>query len=147
MSFRFASVRAAEWADELGLKRPMGPPPVLLRLVAVLVLPVFLYGLVITGQKALENYQLSRQEAALREQIQQVRQENLQLQQQIQVARSDSEIERVAREQLGLVKPGEHALVVVRPGQPTGPREPVVPPPPPPPPPPAQQWWSFFFGS
>ena len=48
------------------VRRPFGPPPVSLRLAAVLVVPLLLYALVATGQKALDNYRLNRQADALR---------------------------------------------------------------------------------
>jgi cell division protein FtsL len=98
------------------VRRPIGPPPLALRLASVLAVPLLLYALVMTGQKAVENYQLNQQADALRAQIVDLRGQNVQLQQQIEDARTDTAIETIAREQLGLVKPGDHPLVVVSDG-------------------------------
>src|SRR5437762_9539035 len=95
------------------VRRPIGPPPLALRLAAVLVVPLLLYALVATGQKAVENYRLNQEADGLRADIVALRAQNLQLQQQIEQARTDSAIETIAREQLGLIKPGDHPVVLV----------------------------------
>jgi cell division protein FtsL len=127
------------------LRKPIGPPPLALRLAAVLAVPLLLYALVATGQKAAENYQLNQQADALRVQIAQLRDQNVQLQQQIERARTDAAIETIAREQLGLIKPGDHPLVLV---QDDATKTPPAPAPQPAPPPKAvwRQWWDQFFG-
>lgn len=127
------------------VRRPIGPPPLALRMAAVLVVPLLLYALVATGQKAAENYQLNQQADALRADIVNLRSENIQLQQQIEQARTDVAIETIAREQLGLIKPGEHPIVLVSNGaNATAPAtEPV---PQPRPKPVWRQWWDVFFG-
>src|SRR4051812_7670622 len=102
------------------VRRPVGPPPLALRLAAVLAVPLLLYALVMTGQKAVENYQLNQQADALRGQIGGLRAQNVQLQQQIEDARTDTAIETIAREQLGLVKPGVHPLVLITDGSRAG---------------------------
>jgi cell division protein FtsB len=112
-------------AEPIVVRRPVGPPPFALRLAAVLAVPLLLYALVATGQKAIENYGLSQQANSLRGEIADLRGQNLQLQQQIEQARTDAAIEKIAREQLGLVKSGDHPLVVV--DQSSG----AAPPPPP----------------
>jgi len=48
------------------MRRPIGPPPLALRFAAVLVVPLLLYVLVATGQKAVDNYRLNRDADALR---------------------------------------------------------------------------------
>jgi cell division protein FtsL len=127
------------------VRRPTGPPPLALRLAAVLVIPVVLAALVATGQKAVDNYRLNREAEALRSQVIALRSENIQLQQDIEQARTDVAIETIAREQLGLVRPGDHPLVLVPPsGQPTAAPTPV--PNPPLPPPTWRQWWEYLFG-
>jgi cell division protein FtsL len=135
------------------VRRPIGPPPLALRLASVLAVPLLLYALVMTGQKAVENYQLNQQADALRAQIVDLRGQNVQLQQQIEDARTDTAIETIAREQLGLVKPGDHPLVVVSDGSaPTAPAaqgsnttaQPAAPPPTPEPT--WRQWFKYFFG-
>ena len=95
------------------IRRPFGPPPLVLRVAAVLVVPLLLYALVATGQKAVDNYRLNQDAERLRVEIVALRAENLQLQQQIEDARTDAAIETMAREQLGLVKPGDHPVVLV----------------------------------
>jgi len=131
------------------VRRPIGPPPLALRLAAVLAVPLLLYALVMTGQKAVENYQLNQQADALRTQIVGLRQQNVQLQQQIEQARTDAAIEAIAREQLGLIKPGDHPLVLVSAdGSTPGAASAVTdqqPAPPPAPEPTWRQWWDYFF--
>src|SRR5438270_6295302 len=99
--------------EPIVVRRPVGPPPLALRLAAVLVVPLLLYALVATGQKALDNYRLNKEADALRGEIQALRTDNIALQQQIEAARTDTAIETIAREQLGLIKPGDHPLVLV----------------------------------
>src|SRR5579872_2073552 len=133
------------------VRRPVGPPPFALRVAAVLSVPLLLYVLVATGQKALENYHLTQQADALRVEIVNLRSQNIQLQQDIERARTDTAIETIAREQLGLIKPGDHPVVITdTTGSTATPANP----------PPAasaasaaeqqrpiwRQWWDYFFG-
>ena len=92
------------------VRRPLGPPPLALRIAAVLAVPVVLYALVATGQKALDNYRLNQEVDGLRTEVVALRAENIALQQQIEAARGDAAIEAIARQQLGLIKPGDHPL-------------------------------------
>ena len=126
------------------LRRPTGPPPLALRLAAVLVVPLLLYVLVATGQKAVDNYRLNREADALRTEILGLRSDNIQLQKQIEQARTDTAIETIAREQLGLIKPGDHPLVLVSQSAPPPPAPTPVPSPPPQPA--WRQWWDYLFG-
>jgi cell division protein FtsL len=130
------------------VRRPIGPPPLALRLSAVLAVPLLLYALFAAGQKAVENYQLNQQADALRAQLVSLRAQNIQLQQDIEQARTDAAIERIAREQLGLIKPGDHPLVLVSSADTSTPV--VAPAPAPSPPvearPTWRQWWDYFFG-
>jgi cell division protein FtsL len=127
------------------LRRPIGPPPPALRLAAVLVVPLLLYALVATGQKAVDNYRLNREADALRTEILALRSNNIQLQKQIEQARTDTAIETIAREQLGLIKPGDHPLVLVSPAA-QSPAAAPTPIPTAPPPPAWRQWWDYLFG-
>jgi cell division protein FtsL len=134
--------------EPIVVRRPVGPPPLALRLAAVLVIPLLLYALVATGQKALDNYRLNQDADALRAEVVGLQQQNLDLQQQIEQARTDPAIETIAREQLGLIVPGDHPVVMVADsGQPfadpTQAPDPVAPPPAPPT---WKQWWDYFFG-
>ena len=131
--------------DDTIVRRPLGPPPIALRLAAVLVVPFLLYALFATGQKALDNYRLNQQADALRTEIRDLRMENIALQQEILRARTDASIENIARQQLGLVKPGDNPLVLIaadggssNQGQAT--TQSAAPPPP------WRQWWDYFFG-
>jgi len=128
------------------VRRPIGPPPLALRLAAVLVVPLLLYALVATGQKAVENYRLNQQADQLRAETVGLRAENVRLQQAIEQARTDTAIETIAREQLGLIKPGDRPLVLV-PQNGTTSAAPVPEAMPPPTPRPNwRQWWDYFFG-
>ena len=126
------------------VRRPTGPPPLALRLAAVLVVPLLLYVLVATGQKAVDNYRLNREADALRTEILGLRSDNIQLQKQIEQARTDTAIETIAREQLGLIKPGDHPLVLVSQSAPPPPAPTPVPSAPPQPA--WRQWWDYLFG-
>jgi cell division protein FtsB len=128
------------------VRRPIGPPPFALRLAAVLAVPLLLYALVATGQKALDNYRLNQDAAALRVELVNLRTENLRLQKDIEDARTDAAIEKIAREQLGLIRPGDHPLVLVSQGSDSAPPPPQQPAAPSPPAPVWRQWWDYFFG-
>jgi cell division protein FtsB len=134
--------------DDIIVRRPLGPPPLALRLAAVLAVPVVLYALVATGQKALDNYRLNQEAETLRAEVVALRADNIDLQKQIELARGDAAIEAIARTQLGLVKPGDHPIVVA-----SDPPSAVTPERQPPPaspaveaPPPWRQWFNLFFG-
>jgi cell division protein FtsL len=135
--------------EPIVIRRPIGPPPLALRFAAVLVIPLLLYALVATGQKALDNYRLNQEAEALQAEVVGLRAENLQLQRDIERARTDTAIETIAREQLGLVKPGDHPVVLIgqtsavisQSGSP-----PVSAPTPAPSPAVWRQWWDYVFG-
>ena len=132
--------------EPIVVRRPTGPPPFALRLAAVLVVPLLLYALVATGQKAVENYRLNQEADGLRLEIVNLRADNIQLQQDIEKARTDSAIETIAREQLGLIKPGDRPLILVdAPGSRTSSQTPA-PTPTPAPKPAWRQWYDYFFG-
>src|SRR2546430_17041778 len=99
--------------EPIVVRRPVGPPPLALRLAAVLGVPLLLYALVATGQKAADNYRLNQEADGLRSDIVALRAENLQLQQDIEHARPDSAIDTIARDQLGLGKPRDPPLLLV----------------------------------
>jgi cell division protein FtsB len=126
------------------VRRPIGPPPLALRFAAVVAVPLLLYALVATGQKAIDNYRRNQEADALRAQVIALRGENIQLQQQIELARTDPAIEAIAREQLGLIKPGDRPVVLI--SQSAPPAATPTPAPTPPPPPAWRQWWDYLFG-
>ena len=89
-------------------------------------------------------YGLRQDEARLRAEIAVLESEHQALEQRKAEVQSDAYIEKVAREQLNLIKPGETAVVIV-----AAPAPAIVaatPPPPPPPTPNWQRWWNLFFG-
>ena len=86
-------------------------------LLLLFVLPLLGYAGYSVADRWYQGYQLSREEAALRADILRLREENLKLQAELKDARSDAAIEAIAREQLGLVKPGDRAIVLVGPQQ------------------------------
>lgn len=123
------------------------------RIAALLALPLALYVLYAAGQKAVEGYHLSQRADGLRLEIQQLQQQNLRQQRELENQRSDVYVEQVAREQLGLVKPGDKAIVIVAPTAVSAPpitsaaqnqekkRAQAIDGPM------WKQWWRFFFGS
>jgi cell division protein FtsB len=136
-----------EAEESIVVRTPLGPPPLALRIAAIVAVPLLLYALVATGQKALDNYRLNQEAGRLRNEVVTLRQENVELQRQIELARQDVAIEAIAREQLGLIKPGDAPLILVgdaaralTPALSQAERES------PPTPPPWRQWLDLFFG-
>lgn len=81
-------------------------------------------------------YQLRRETAELMREREMLRRQNAQLREEIRLLNTPEYIERIAREQLGLVRPDEMAIILVRP-------TPVSPPSPTPAPEPeAPPWWT-----
>ena len=66
------------------------------------------------GRKALDNYHIQRQVEWLSQQVAAERDTNQALQDTLQYVESDAYVEKAARENLGLVKAGEVAVVPVR---------------------------------
>ena len=89
-----------------------GFPPALL--LAVLG-PAFVLILVATAQRAVEGYQMARQVEVVRREVAELRQQNVELQARIARYRSDAYVERVAREELNLVRPGDVPVIVIAP--------------------------------
>ena len=87
-------------------------------LAVLFVVPLLVYGAYSIGDRWYQNYLLTQQEEAIRAEVMRLREENLRLQRELVVARSDAGIEKVAREQLGLVKQGDTALQIVGPAGP-----------------------------
>ena len=57
----WSTPRGIEYDEPIVVRTPLGPPPLLLRVAAVVAVPLLLYALVATGQKALDNYRLNRE--------------------------------------------------------------------------------------
>jgi cell division protein FtsB len=79
------------------------------------ILPVLAYASYSVGDRWYQNYLLNQEEAALRTDVLRLRDENIKLQKELNAARGDAEIEKTAREQLGLIKPGDQAIQIVGP--------------------------------
>jgi cell division protein FtsB len=78
------------------------------------------YLVVLTGQRALDAYRVRQELDGVRGEIASLRNRNLDLQAQLSSPRLDEEIERVARQELGLVRPGDQPVVLIWPsGSPT----------------------------
>jgi cell division protein FtsL len=71
-----------------------------------------IFTLFVIGGKAVQSYELKQEALALEQRIDSLKTQNRQLKQQLEHYRSDQFIEKVAREELGLVKPGDVAIVV-----------------------------------
>lgn len=118
------------------------------RVFIVLAIPLLAYLSFSTARKALEVYQLNRQASQIRQEITQLKDRNAELRRQTEYLQSPDYVEKAAREQLNLVRPGDIPLVLVYPPG----KEPAVEPPLARPPsrtapvPNWQRWWSFFFG-
>ena len=87
------------------------PPGLLLAVLG----PVCVFIVLATGQRAVEGYQMARQVDAVRKEVVELRQQNVELQQRIARYRSDAYVERVAREELNLVRPGDVPVIVIAP--------------------------------
>jgi cell division protein FtsB len=77
--------------------------------------PAFVLILVATAQRAVDGYQMARQVDAARREVAELRQQNVELQARIARYRSDAYVERVAREELNLVRPGDVPVIVIAP--------------------------------
>lgn len=123
-------------------------------LAVLFVVPLLVYGAYSIGDRWYQNYLLTQQEEAIRAEVIRLREENLRLQRELVLARSDAGIEKLAREQLGLIKPGDTAIQIVGPAGSAaapGASRPAQAPPAPRPPPAAERpaWLRFldgFFG-
>jgi cell division protein FtsB len=85
-------------------------------LIFLFVVPLLVYGAYSIGDRWYQNFVLTQQEEAIRADVSRLRDENVRLQRELVIARSDAGIEKIAREQLGLVRPGDTALQIVGPG-------------------------------
>jgi len=85
------------------------------RLLAVATGFTALYLVFLTGQRAVEAYRINREVDGIRQEIVRQRDRNLELQAQLASPRADEELERVAREEMGLARPGDHPVVLLWP--------------------------------
>jgi cell division protein FtsB len=74
-----------------------------------------LYLVLLTGQRALEAYRINQDVDTVRREIDTLRARNIELQAELSGGRLDEDIERIARDELGMVRPGDHPIVLVWP--------------------------------
>ena len=113
------------------LRLPTFGPSHMVLGVAVLLLGLFLYAAV---QTAAKSYRLRQHEREVFMQVQDLRQERAELQGLLTYLKSDEYTESFARQQFGLVKPGEILVQVDAPPAAPVQRRP------------GQQWWESLFG-
>jgi cell division protein FtsL len=112
----------------------------------LIVVPILLYFGITTINRALETYTIRQSSERVRAEIAVLMDRNAQLRRQRAYLESNEYIERIAREELDLVKPGETAIVIVTPREQQRAQQQGIPEPPAPPPPPNwQRWLEFFF--
>jgi cell division protein FtsB len=71
--------------------------------------------LIQTAQRAVASYQMTRDVEAARKELAEMKQRNVELQAQINKYRSDAYVEKVAREELNMVRPGDVPVIVLAP--------------------------------
>ena len=74
-----------------------------------------LYLVLLTGQRALEAYRINQDVDGARREIEALRTRNIELQAELSSGRLDEDIERIARDELGMVRPGDRPVVLVWP--------------------------------
>lgn len=85
------------------------------RMIALCAGVLVLYLAVLSGQRALDGYRARQQVAAAVQEIEALRGENIALQAELNGALQDAEIDRIARNELRLVRPGDHPVVLIWP--------------------------------
>ena len=93
------------------LRRVLGPS--LTRVVLLLAALAAIYFLVTGGMQALRTYQMGQEAEGLEKELQQLQERYRRLEALYEYLDSDEYIEGVAREQLGLVRPGEKSIIVL----------------------------------
>lgn len=89
-------------------------------LATVLIVPMLIYAAVSIGGRWLQTRGLVTEAEMLREDVIKARADNQRLQTAIAHARTDQAIEAIAREELGLIRPGDTPVVILAPpGTPT----------------------------
>ena len=118
------------------------------QILVLLSVPVLVYLGIASMGKAFQTYQQAEERKLFRQEISRLEADNRELQKQIEYLKSEAYVEKVAREQLNLIKPGETAVVVLSPTPvPTSPAPPKGQAAPPQPPKTNWElWWDYFFG-
>lgn len=86
--------------------------------VSILILAVLIAVTYAFGSSFLQVYRLRREASRLEQVKQDLIEHNAQLREEIKLLHTPGYVERIAREQLGLIKPGEVAMLIVRPRAP-----------------------------
>ena len=84
-------------------------------LLALIIVPLLIYAAVSIGGRWLQTRSLVADAESLQDEVIQARAENQRLQTAIAQARSDQAIETAAREELGLIKPGDTPVLLLAP--------------------------------
>ena len=92
-------------------------------LLAVIVLAAIL---ILLGLRSLDVYRLDREAARLAALKRSLQQENAVLREEKKLLHTPGYVEKIAREQLGLVKPGEIAILIITPPAPLTPAPPAL---------------------
>lgn len=74
-----------------------------------------LFVLVIIGGKAVQGYEMRQEARALEQRIDGLKRENRRMTQELEHLQSDEYIEKVAREELGLIREGDVAIIMIHP--------------------------------
>lgn len=83
------------------------------QIIFLLAIPLIIYFSYSIVRKSLDGYSLSQEADAIRRDIEVLKNRNFELKRQADYLSTDGYIEKVAREELNLVKPGEISVVVV----------------------------------
>lgn len=75
-------------------------------------IPIVLYSLSVLGELFVQTYRITQDTAYLRAEVEYEKQQNIQLQRELNYARSDQAIEDAARRHLNLIKPGDNPIVL-----------------------------------
>jgi cell division protein FtsB len=84
-------------------------------LLAICAGALVLYLGVLSGQRALDGYRARQQVTTAVQEIETLRSQNLMLQAELNAALLPDEVERIARNELGLVRPGDNPVVLIWP--------------------------------
>ncbi len=132
--------------------RPNRPAAILQGLFPLVVAAGVLFVLVVVGGKAVQGYEMRQEARAVERRIEELKRENRRMAQELEYYLSDEYIEKLAREELGLVRPGDVAVVIVPSDSRTSPPSMQIPTPVPTATPATreiptwQRWMSLFVG-
>jgi cell division protein FtsB len=85
------------------------------RMIAILTGLAALYLVLLIGQRALDAYRINQEIESIRREIIALQSRNVELQGDLSSPRAEEEIERIAREELGFVRPGDRSVILLWP--------------------------------